>query len=295
MSLQDYGSAGRMDTNDSLRLASLWHSMHAISQQLSPIPGCAGIDLLGSYKPTTSIFTASNLSQVHKLTDSDISVLHLIVLNLSTLLGTLDYTYWTNTVLQVWFNYTVGLWTSKKYLFLIRMSRGSHYIAITQKHMIVCETICLVAFACAGIPSLSLLTITLLLQLDFRILALGYYVAESAKLWDILGSLFSIRMLIVNEDFEASCLFICKIHVVGNVDNRLDCHVAQTHHWFRVICLRYLWCDSILSCPDFGATPRLPWSLFPPMLLSGTAALLLICYGCSRDKIFRCMWNWCTK
>jgi hypothetical protein len=48
--------------------------------------------------------------------------------------------------------------------------------------MIVCETICLVAFACAGIPSLSLLTITLLLQLDFRILALGYYVAESAKL-----------------------------------------------------------------------------------------------------------------
>nr|GMD05754.1 trafficking protein particle complex subunit 4 [Ipomoea batatas]GMD07288.1 trafficking protein particle complex subunit 4 [Ipomoea batatas]GMD09343.1 trafficking protein particle complex subunit 4 [Ipomoea batatas]GMD10688.1 trafficking protein particle complex subunit 4 [Ipomoea batatas]GMD12056.1 trafficking protein particle complex subunit 4 [Ipomoea batatas] len=35
-----------MDTNDSLRLASLWHSMHAISQQLSPIMGCAGIELL---------------------------------------------------------------------------------------------------------------------------------------------------------------------------------------------------------------------------------------------------------
>ncbi|XP_028117945.1 trafficking protein particle complex subunit 4-like isoform X2 [Camellia sinensis] len=35
-----------MDTNDSLRLASLWHSMHAISQQLSPIPGCLGIELL---------------------------------------------------------------------------------------------------------------------------------------------------------------------------------------------------------------------------------------------------------
>ncbi|KAG6531382.1 hypothetical protein ZIOFF_005188 [Zingiber officinale] len=35
-----------MDTNDSLRLASLWHSMHAISQQLSPTTGCAGIDLL---------------------------------------------------------------------------------------------------------------------------------------------------------------------------------------------------------------------------------------------------------
>ncbi|KAK1370678.1 Trafficking protein particle complex subunit [Heracleum sosnowskyi] len=43
---KDYGSAGRMDTNDSLRLASLWHSMHAISQQLSPVSGCTGIELL---------------------------------------------------------------------------------------------------------------------------------------------------------------------------------------------------------------------------------------------------------
>ncbi|KAL9251088.1 Trafficking protein particle complex subunit 4-like protein [Drosera capensis] len=43
---KDYGSAGRMDTNDSLRLASLWHSMHAISQQLSPVNGCNGIELL---------------------------------------------------------------------------------------------------------------------------------------------------------------------------------------------------------------------------------------------------------
>ncbi|BBH06457.1 SNARE-like superfamily protein [Prunus dulcis] len=44
--LKDYGSSGRMDTNDSLRVASLWHSMHAISQQLSPISGCFGIELL---------------------------------------------------------------------------------------------------------------------------------------------------------------------------------------------------------------------------------------------------------
>ncbi|KAH0994984.1 hypothetical protein GBA52_018848 [Prunus armeniaca] len=43
---RDYGSSGRMDTNDSLRVASLWHSMHAISQQLSPISGCFGIELL---------------------------------------------------------------------------------------------------------------------------------------------------------------------------------------------------------------------------------------------------------
>nr|KJB36711.1 hypothetical protein B456_006G172500 [Gossypium raimondii] len=35
-----------MDTNDSLRVASLWHSMHAISQQLSPTTGCSGIELL---------------------------------------------------------------------------------------------------------------------------------------------------------------------------------------------------------------------------------------------------------
>ncbi|KAJ0622340.1 putative trafficking protein particle complex subunit [Helianthus annuus] len=43
---KDYGLQGRMDTNDSLRLASLWHSMHAISQQISPIQGCSGIELL---------------------------------------------------------------------------------------------------------------------------------------------------------------------------------------------------------------------------------------------------------
>ncbi|XP_021734497.1 trafficking protein particle complex subunit 4-like [Chenopodium quinoa] len=43
---KDYGSAGRMDTNDTLRLASLWHSMHAISQQLSPVSGCFGVELL---------------------------------------------------------------------------------------------------------------------------------------------------------------------------------------------------------------------------------------------------------
>jgi len=35
-----------MDTNDTLRLASLWHSMHAISQQLSPVSGCTGVELL---------------------------------------------------------------------------------------------------------------------------------------------------------------------------------------------------------------------------------------------------------
>ncbi|KAJ4882282.1 SNARE-like superfamily protein [Raphanus sativus] len=35
-----------MDTNDCLRVASLWHSMHAISQQLSPVNGCSGIELL---------------------------------------------------------------------------------------------------------------------------------------------------------------------------------------------------------------------------------------------------------
>ncbi|GLT72875.1 hypothetical protein SLA2020_447720 [Shorea laevis] len=43
---KDYGSSGRMDTNDTLRVASIWHSMHAISQQLSPVAGCLGIELL---------------------------------------------------------------------------------------------------------------------------------------------------------------------------------------------------------------------------------------------------------
>lgn len=32
--------------NDTLRLASIWHSLHAISMQLSPVPSCGGIELL---------------------------------------------------------------------------------------------------------------------------------------------------------------------------------------------------------------------------------------------------------
>lgn len=44
--VQDYGTQGRLDTNDSLRLASLWHSMHAISKELSPVNGCNGIEVL---------------------------------------------------------------------------------------------------------------------------------------------------------------------------------------------------------------------------------------------------------
>jgi len=38
----------RADLNDALRLASTWHSLHAIASQLSPVPGCAGIELLAS-------------------------------------------------------------------------------------------------------------------------------------------------------------------------------------------------------------------------------------------------------
>jgi hypothetical protein len=43
---RDFGGAPKLDTNDTLRLASIWHSLHAISAQLSPRPGCAGIELL---------------------------------------------------------------------------------------------------------------------------------------------------------------------------------------------------------------------------------------------------------
>ena len=58
-----------MDTNDTLRLASLWHSMHAISQQLSPISGCSGIELLEAdnfdlhcFQSLTGIITYSPFS-----------------------------------------------------------------------------------------------------------------------------------------------------------------------------------------------------------------------------------------
>ncbi|KAI8006986.1 Trafficking protein particle complex subunit 4 [Camellia lanceoleosa] len=43
---KDYSGAGQMDADYSLRLTSLWHSIHAISQELSPIVECFGIELL---------------------------------------------------------------------------------------------------------------------------------------------------------------------------------------------------------------------------------------------------------
>lgn len=36
----------RLDTNTALTQASIWHSLHAISAQLSPVTGCTGMELL---------------------------------------------------------------------------------------------------------------------------------------------------------------------------------------------------------------------------------------------------------
>lgn len=43
---KDFAEVAKVDLNDTLRLASIWHSLNAISCQLSPVPGCTGIDLL---------------------------------------------------------------------------------------------------------------------------------------------------------------------------------------------------------------------------------------------------------
>eukprot|EP00897_Mesotaenium_endlicherianum_P000487 jgi/Mesen1/10439/ME000082S09939 len=43
---KDFGSLAKLDTNDSLRLASTWHGLHAIASQLSPVPNGGGIELL---------------------------------------------------------------------------------------------------------------------------------------------------------------------------------------------------------------------------------------------------------
>lgn len=43
---KDFAPIARVDLNDSLRLASIWHSLNAISVQLSPVPNCTGIELL---------------------------------------------------------------------------------------------------------------------------------------------------------------------------------------------------------------------------------------------------------
>eukprot|EP00898_Chlorokybus_atmophyticus_P000535 jgi/Chlat1/1482/Chrsp12S02014 len=43
---KDFAAIVKLDTNDCLRLASIWHSLHAISKELSPVPGCTGIETL---------------------------------------------------------------------------------------------------------------------------------------------------------------------------------------------------------------------------------------------------------
>mmetsp|Transcript_34089 Transcript_34089/g.61449 ORF Transcript_34089/g.61449 Transcript_34089/m.61449 type:complete len:136 (+) Transcript_34089:117-524(+) len=43
---RDYANFAKVNVNDALRLASIWHSLHAISCQISPIQGCSGIELL---------------------------------------------------------------------------------------------------------------------------------------------------------------------------------------------------------------------------------------------------------
>mmetsp|Transcript_40328 Transcript_40328/g.114172 ORF Transcript_40328/g.114172 Transcript_40328/m.114172 type:complete len:138 (-) Transcript_40328:791-1204(-) len=43
---KDFVPTARLDVNDKLRIASMWHSLHAIASQLSPIPGCTGIQVL---------------------------------------------------------------------------------------------------------------------------------------------------------------------------------------------------------------------------------------------------------
>ena len=43
---KNYAAVPGIDTNETLRLASIWHSLHAISAKLSPVEGCTGIELL---------------------------------------------------------------------------------------------------------------------------------------------------------------------------------------------------------------------------------------------------------
>mmetsp|Transcript_21546 Transcript_21546/g.38409 ORF Transcript_21546/g.38409 Transcript_21546/m.38409 type:complete len:138 (-) Transcript_21546:397-810(-) len=45
---KDFVQVAKLDVNDKLRIASMWHSLHAISTQVSPASGCQGIELLNA-------------------------------------------------------------------------------------------------------------------------------------------------------------------------------------------------------------------------------------------------------
>ena len=56
---QDFLSTSGLNLNDTLRLASIWHSLHAIAAQLAPAPGCSGIDALFADTFTLHCFQVS--------------------------------------------------------------------------------------------------------------------------------------------------------------------------------------------------------------------------------------------
>mmetsp|Transcript_11832 Transcript_11832/g.53639 ORF Transcript_11832/g.53639 Transcript_11832/m.53639 type:complete len:166 (-) Transcript_11832:1332-1829(-) len=41
-----YADIPHIDVNETMRLASMWHAIHAMSIQMSPVGGCTGIELL---------------------------------------------------------------------------------------------------------------------------------------------------------------------------------------------------------------------------------------------------------
>mmetsp|Transcript_15639 Transcript_15639/g.27038 ORF Transcript_15639/g.27038 Transcript_15639/m.27038 type:complete len:144 (+) Transcript_15639:105-536(+) len=43
---KDFTPVAKVELNDLLRVASIWHSLNAIATQLSPLPGCKGIELM---------------------------------------------------------------------------------------------------------------------------------------------------------------------------------------------------------------------------------------------------------
>mmetsp|Transcript_4929 Transcript_4929/g.12743 ORF Transcript_4929/g.12743 Transcript_4929/m.12743 type:complete len:120 (-) Transcript_4929:325-684(-) len=42
----DFTQIARLDVNDRMRLASTWHSLHAMARTVSPALGCEGIEVL---------------------------------------------------------------------------------------------------------------------------------------------------------------------------------------------------------------------------------------------------------
>lgn len=85
--------ASDLNLNDTLRLASIWHSLHAIAGQLAPAPACTGIDALFADRFTLHCFQTLTGTKLLMVVEPDTP-------DVEDILRTMIYDLYTDFVLK---------------------------------------------------------------------------------------------------------------------------------------------------------------------------------------------------